>query len=142
MLNYLSPLHRATRQIAIWFEERITVHGVSPQEGHLLSYLRSYAPCRISEIVRVFGMKHSTMTSTLDRLEKEQLIERVPNPDDRRSFLVRLTRQGRTTANRVQKLVEEIEAEIDKRVSGKELSGFQGVMRAIEETTNVRLRER
>lgn len=35
------------------------------------------------------------MTSRLDRLERSGLIQRVPNPDDRRSLLIELTKKGR-----------------------------------------------
>src|SRR5436309_159881 len=65
-LRYLSPIHKATRQIGLFLEPRCAALGVSPAEGHLLSYLRSYAPCPIGEVVRVFGIRPSTMTSMLE----------------------------------------------------------------------------
>lgn len=139
-LNYLSPLHRATRQIALWFEERMPeMPGV---EGHMLSYLAPYGPCPVSELVRVFGMKHSTMTSILDRLEARGLLERTSNPSDRRSLLIGLTRKGRAEASRVNVLVEEIEREIGKRVSKRDLEAFRRVMGAVEEATAVEVRKR
>src|SRR5688500_7670998 len=115
-LTYLSPLHRAIRQIGLWFEQRLPA-DLAGSEGHLLSYLVPYGPCPVSELVRVFGVKHSTMTSILDRLEERGLVERKDNPDDKRSWLVALTRKGRTAAARVNVLVAEIEREIGKRVS-------------------------
>ncbi len=142
MLKYLSPLHKATRQISVWFEDRMEGMGLISQEGHILSYLRSYSPCPISELVRVFGIKQSTMTSMLDRLEQRALIVRELNRDDRRSFMVALTGEGRTLANRVQKFVTEIEAKIGERVGPAELRGFQSTMEAIERATEVVLRER
>ena len=39
-------------------------------------------------------MSSGGMTARLDRLEKAGLIERRPNPDDRRGTLVGLTRKG------------------------------------------------
>jgi DNA-binding MarR family transcriptional regulator len=139
-LTYLSPLHRANRQIGLWFEEHLP--DLQATEGHMLSYLVPYGPCPVSELVRVFGMKHSTMTSILDRLEKRGLVERKSNPSDRRSFLVGLTRRGQTTAAKVNELVAEIEKAIDGRVSKRELEGFNAVMRAVEEATEVEVRRR
>lgn len=138
-LTYLSPLHRATRQIGLWFEERLT--DMAGTEGHLLTYLVPYGPCPVSELVRVFGSKHSTMTSLLDRLEKRGLVERKDNPEDRRSFLIALTPKGRKAASRVNALVEEIESEIGKRVTQRDLAGFQKVMEAIGEATGVTVRK-
>ena len=137
-LNYLSPLHRATRQIELWFEEHLP--DLPGTEGHMLTYLVPYGPCPVSELVRVFGVKHSTMTSILDRLEKRGLVERNANPTDRRSFLVGLTRKGQSAAAKVNELVAEIEREIGRRVSRGELEGFQKVMKAVEEATNVQVR--
>jgi DNA-binding MarR family transcriptional regulator len=142
MLDFLSPIHKANRQISVHFEEKLESLGVSPREGHILSYLRSYAPCPISEIVRVFGLKGSTLTSMLDRLEQRGLITRQVNPDDRRSFVIKLTRSGRRFADRIQKHVEELEERIHSRVTPKDVAGFQTVMSAIDEATQVRLRER
>src|SRR5689334_12956537 len=139
-LNYLSPLHRATRQIGLWFEEHLT--ELASVEAHMLSYLLPYGPCPVSELVRVFGAKHSTMTSMLDRLEKRGLIERKSNPEDRRSLLIGLTRKGQTAAVKVNALVEEIEREIGKHVSARELEGFRAVIRAVEEATKVEVRKR
>ncbi len=141
MLLFLSPMHKATRQIGVYFERRMQGMNVSPQEGHLLSYLRSYAPCPIAELVRVFGLKQSTMTSLLDRLEHEQYIVREVNPDDRRSFIVKITRQGRALAGKIQKLVDEIERALKNRVTAGQLKGFQAVMAAVDDVTQVQLRE-
>jgi DNA-binding MarR family transcriptional regulator len=138
---YLSPLHRALRQISLWFEERLPPE-IASTEGHLLSYLVPYGPCTVSELVRVFGVRHSTMTSILDRLEQRGLIDRQDNPRDRRSFLVALTRQGRSTAARVNALVEELERAIGARVNARALAGFQNVMAAIDEATRVEVRKK
>lgn len=141
MLKFLSPIHKANRQIGVWFEQNMQGMSLSPQEGHLVSYLRSYAPCPIAELIRVFGQKQSTMTSMLDRLEDQSLVRRKVNPADRRSFLVELTRKGLKKAEEVQALVEMIEAAIDARVSRNGLEGFKATMKAIEEATEVVLRE-
>ena len=139
VLTYLSPLHRATRQIGLWFDARLS--DLAGPEGHLLSYLLAYGPCRVTELVRVFGHKHSTMTSLLDRLEDAGLLERKDNPDDKRSFLIGLTAKGRKLATRVNVLVEEIEREIGKRVTKRDLEGFQRVLDAVAEATGVTVRE-
>jgi DNA-binding MarR family transcriptional regulator len=139
-LTFLSPLHRATRQIGLWFEGRLS--DPAGTEGHLITYLAPYGPCPVSELVRVFGMKHSTMTSVLDRLEQRGLVERKDNPEDKRSFLIGLTPKGRKAAARVNVLVEEIEREIGKRVTKRDLAGFNRVMEAIAEATGVEVRKR
>jgi DNA-binding MarR family transcriptional regulator len=140
-LLFLSPLHRATRQIGLYMETCMQGMEVSPGEGHLLSYLRSYAPAQVSELARVFGQKPSTLTSMLDRLEEGHLIQRSRNPKDRRSYLVKLTRSGRRLADRIQSIVEALEAELSRNVDRRQLQGFQAVIDAVEHVTQITVRE-
>lgn len=65
--------------------------------GVLAPLRRSGAPFELTptELARLRMMTSGGMTAALDRLERKGLIERVPNPADRRGSLVRLTETGR-----------------------------------------------
>lgn len=139
-LDFLSPLHKASRQISVYLESRTREVGLSPLEGHVLTYLRSYAPTPIGELVQVFGIKQSTFTSLLDRLEKAGYVRREINPEDRRSFLIHISDEGRELAVRLNQCLEALEAEIREHVGARDMKGFQAVMAAVEEVTRVRLR--
>ena len=141
-LEFLSPLHKASRQLSVYLEPRPGEAGLTPVEGHLLTYLHSYAPAAIGELVRVFGIKQSTFTSMLDRLEQAGYVRREMNPGDRRSFLIHITDGGREMAERGALVLEALEDDIRARVTPRDVEGFHAVMRAIEEITQVRLRER
>jgi DNA-binding MarR family transcriptional regulator len=141
-LRFLSPIHKAAREVGVYFERLLGDSGLAPQEGHILSYLRSYAPCPIAEVVTVFGLRGSTATSVLDRLEERGLLARRPNPDDRRSFLIDLTAEGKRVAERVQTYVDALERAIARKITPKEEEGFRAVMAAIHEVTEVTLVER
>jgi DNA-binding MarR family transcriptional regulator len=140
-LQFLSPLHKASRQISVYLETHTRELGVSPMEGHVLTYLRSYAPTPIGELVRVFGIKQSTFTSLLDRLEKAGFLSREINREDRRSFLIHISEAGRELAERLNRCLETLEQEIRERVAARDVEGFQAVMGAVDEITRVRLRE-
>lgn len=141
-LHFLSPIHKAIRQITLHLDERMSGVPVTPQEGHLLAYLLAYAPCPVSELVRVFGLKRSTLTSMLDRLEGRGILVRSVNPADRRSFLVELSSGGRKLAREVSEMVNELERQIDRRVAPGDKRGFDAVMGAIAEVTGVEVRRR
>jgi DNA-binding MarR family transcriptional regulator len=141
-LEFLSPLHKASRQISVYLESLDDGSGPSIAEAHLLTYLRSYAPAPVGELVRVFGIKQSTFTSMLDRLEKSGLIRRELNPGDRRSFMIHITDAGREMAERSNRQLEMFEAELRKRLRPSDIEGFRAVMAAVEEITRVQLRER
>jgi len=141
-LEFLSPLHKASRQITMYLEDQTRELGVSPLEGHVLTYLRKYAPAPVGELVRVFGVKQSTFTSLLDRLERDGLVRREPNPADRRSFLIHITERGRELTGRLNRLLERLEDDIRARLRQTEAKGFHAVMAAVEDVTRVQVRER
>jgi DNA-binding MarR family transcriptional regulator len=138
----LSPLHKAVRQIDIHLEPISRSMHLSHAEAHLLTFLLSYAPCPISELGRVFGVKRSTLTSMLDRLEKRAFIVRQIRPEDRRSWLVVPTAEGRRTARKIRKTLEAFEAEVLHRAAARDLKGFHQVLALIARITEVEVRER
>ncbi len=141
-LEFLSPMHKASRQIATYLEAHTRGLRVSPLEGHVLTYLRKYAPAPVGELVRVFGIKQSTLTSMLDRLEQAGLLRREQNPGDRRSFLIHVTPAGRKLTHHLNRLLAALEKDLRARVRSGDVKGFHAVMAAVGEVTRVRLRER
>ena len=71
--------------------------GLQPGEFDVLATLRrSGAPFALTptELYEVAMISSGSMTNRIDRLEKAGLIERHPNPADRRGTLVALTAEG------------------------------------------------
>jgi DNA-binding MarR family transcriptional regulator len=64
----------------------------------LLSFARngSMAMARMGERLQVHP---TSVTSTIDRLERDGLVTRSPHPDDRRATLATLTKDGRNMLN-------------------------------------------
>ena len=141
-LQFLSPIHKASRQIEMFLEPLIARSGVSTVEGHIIAYLDAYGPCPIGELHRVFGHRRSTLTSILDRLETKGAVKRTLNRQDRRSFLVELSRVGRRLAGRIKGPVDQLEAAIRAKTSKSDIRGFMRVLAAIEEVTQVEVRVR
>jgi len=127
--------------MAIYLEGQLVDLGVSAPEAHIVSYVHAYGPCRVGELVRVFGYKKPTMTSMLDRLEQKDLIRRELNPNDRRSFVVNTNEKGAALAKEARSRVEKLDRRIRRRVSAEDLRGFLNVIEAVTETTGVNVRE-
>jgi len=71
--------------------------GLSPSAWGLLSTLVESGPLTQIELATATATDRTAMTYLLDELERRALVERVRNPDDRRSYLVHLTPQGEQT---------------------------------------------
>jgi len=72
-------------------------YGLQPGEFDVLATLRrSGAPYRLTPTVlyEAAMISSGSMTNRLDRLEKQGLVQRVPNPEDGRGTLVELSDAG------------------------------------------------
>lgn len=70
-------------------------HGLSMWGYAVLTALADGpAPTQL-ELARAIGADKTRLISHLDRLEEHGLVERAPDPTDRRAHLVSLTKQGR-----------------------------------------------
>lgn len=77
--------------------ERLEPLGLSPRAWGVLSTLTESGPLTQIELATALSIDRTAMVYLLDELEEQALVERVRNPDDRRSFLVRLTPNGERT---------------------------------------------
>ncbi|MDP3969112.1 MAG: MarR family transcriptional regulator [Nocardioides sp.] len=88
-------LDRARRQA---FAE----HRIESWEFDVLAALRRAGrPYELSpgRLIKETLVTSGTMTNRVDRLTQRGLVERLPDPRDRRGVLVRLTRQGKRTVD-------------------------------------------
>jgi DNA-binding MarR family transcriptional regulator len=79
--------------------ESLGQHRLQPGWFDLLAALRrAGSPYELNptQLMRTTMLSSGGMTKRLDRLVEAGLVERRPDPDDRRGTLVRLTAQGRT----------------------------------------------
>jgi DNA-binding MarR family transcriptional regulator len=112
--------------------------GVDQAEAHVLAYLSEKGDATVTDIHRTFGHKRSTLTSVLDRLQAKQLVERIVNEADRRSFIIRLTPNGRVIARNVHNYMRRVEREIEAQLTEAELQGVDAVVRAIGKLATAR----
>ena len=70
----------------------------------LLSRLTLYEPITTVELANLIGRDHSTVSRQISKLEELDLVERVPNPEDRRARILRPNRKGRALLAKIAKV--------------------------------------
>lgn len=88
-----SLLHRTAHDLATALDRRFAPLGVTAQQAALLLHA-SRQQNSPSQLMSLLGTDTAGMTKLADRLEVKHLIERHPNPQDRRSVLIALTPDG------------------------------------------------
>jgi DNA-binding MarR family transcriptional regulator len=131
-LRLIPHLHKATHQVGLYIHRELSEIAVSQAEAHVLSFLSARGPCSIADVHQSFGHRRSTLTSILNRLEDRGLIAREIHPDDRRSYLLRLTREGRPLATRARRTLERLEAAALSCVGEQQVAAFIAVIEAIQ----------
>ena len=100
-------------------------HGIESWEFDVLAALRrAGAPYELSpgRLIKETLVTSGTMTNRVDRLATRGLVERLPDPHDRRGVLVRLTDEGRTKVDGALASLLEREHEL---LAGLDLSSQQ-----------------
>ena len=124
-------IHQVARQIDLRYADFGRDRNVSAIECHVLDLLHRNDETTSRAISTALGIKPSTMTSMLDRLEDRGLIKRVAAPDDRRTIRVRLTRRGQILAEQLHAEVRRFERKIQSMISRYELRSLWKLVHAV-----------
>ena len=93
-----SRISRLARHLDLARREAFTTHGIEAWEFDVLSALRrSGPPYQLSpgRLLHETLVTSGTMTNRVDRMAARGLVERLPDPTDRRGVRVRLKAKGR-----------------------------------------------
>ncbi|NTE59215.1 MarR family transcriptional regulator [Agrobacterium fabrum] len=96
-MGLLGRLHRLSTYLGREVEAVLLKHGLSSSAFDVLATLRrAGSPYQLSpgDLLAMTMVSSGTMTNRIDQLEKAGLVERIHNPQDRRSVLISLTERG------------------------------------------------
>ena len=85
---------------------------------------------RVLDIAERIGVTIGAASKLVDRLERDGLAERRPNPEDRRSSLIRLTGDGATAYRRAAEVRSSILAEVVEPSAAASAVAALGVLQA------------
>jgi DNA-binding MarR family transcriptional regulator len=109
-------------------------HGLKETDFGVLSPLRRAGePFELTptELARHRMITSGGMTAALDRLEDKGMIVRVPNPNDRRGSLVRLTDRGREVIDASMELHAEVEQQLVAALNEQDAADLQRILRKL-----------
>lgn len=101
-------------------------------------------------IAERLGLDKTILTYLLDGLEKDKLVKRTPDPQDRRIRHISITPKGQKTLGKFTAAVEQVEKQVLSRLNTEEAAWFQRALskaagldadspRSAEETDNVEI---
>jgi DNA-binding MarR family transcriptional regulator len=76
--------------------------NITPSHSRALGVLMHHGVMRLSELSDHLRIAPRSTTEVVDGLQEQGLVERQPDPNDRRATLVALTDKGRSTGTTIQ----------------------------------------
>lgn len=101
----IGKAHQRVYQIS---KAELQQHGVTPVQYALLRLLWEKDGQHGAELGERLRLDSATITGLLDRLTHSELVERRPDPRDRRMNRIYITEKGRTLEKKLKKEMEDI----------------------------------
>ena len=123
---------RATWQaISKMYNEEASRYGATMATGLTLLSIDTEEGVPSTSLGPRMGMESTSLSRTLKTMENQGLIRREPNPQDGRSVLIRLTKEGLEKRSLSREVVMHFNQVIEESVSPKELESFYKVIELI-----------
>ena len=104
LLKTLAEFRYELRRFLLFSESAALEAGLQPQQHQLLLQVAGAAEntaVTISYAAERLGLKHNSTVELVDRSEREGLLERTADVDDKRRAILRVTRKGRLVLGRL-----------------------------------------
>lgn len=120
-INFL--LGAAQNKVFKYFSKRLSEYGITPSQYGVLNCLWQYGNLSPSQIREILILEASSISGILDRMQKNDLIERHIDPNNRRGIIVSSTEKSNIIRNDVENVVRDM--------NNKFLSSFSSEEQAI-----------
>jgi len=102
------------------FTEALEPVGIDPREFLLMRFIAASEGQSQQVLAERVGVPASRMVALVDRLEEAGLVERRPNPEDRRIRELHLTRKGKGSLERAKKIAIDYETQLCAGINREE----------------------
>jgi DNA-binding MarR family transcriptional regulator len=125
------------RMVSGLFQRVLDANGLSAAGWHVLTLLGRTDGLPLRDVAERCYVSAATVTGVVDTLERDGLVERERDADDRRVIRVRLTKEGRRRLDKARRSVTTALAPVFEDMSARE----ETVVRAFLLRTIARLNE-
>jgi len=125
-------LSRATRHVSKVYREKLRPFDLTQPQFFLLLALFEQDGISITALSEKVALEKSTLTGLLDRMERDGLVERSNEPNDRRALRIKLSDRAKGLQPHLTAIYEETNSLFLSRLTEDERYGFERAIAAIE----------
>ena len=112
-------------------DQYLLPEDITSTQGKVLFQIYHLRFNRPSHIGKSLNVDNSAITRMLDRLEKKELIRRLPDPEDRRSIVITLTDTGVDVVERALPLAAQAIDELTQALTAEEIEQLRHCLQKI-----------
>lgn len=127
----VAKIHQVSGRVFAKILRKYGVDEINPAQGRILFVLWKQDEISIVELAKKTQLSKSTLTSMLDRLEKNGYIVRVPSKRDRRIILIKRTDKDKHLENKYIQVSNEMTKLFYRGFTSKEIDDFENHLRRI-----------
>ena len=128
-INFL--LSTAQHNVFQYLSIKLSSLGITPSQYSVLSCLWGRSHATPKQLAEILGIETSTVSGLLDRLQKNGLIDRIVNSEDRREVQVIATQKGRDLEKPVTVIIDDMNKEVLKTFTQDEIDKLKSMLRII-----------
>jgi DNA-binding MarR family transcriptional regulator len=113
------------------FNQALKVHHLSFDAYQLLITVNANPAIQQKQLAILLAKETPYITRLIDKLAKQQLVERLNDTSDRRAFLISLTDEGRAIMSKIEDLEEEINGQFFHNIASYEKEMFLAIIEKI-----------
>jgi DNA-binding MarR family transcriptional regulator len=130
---------RLRNEFRIRLFERYARDGMTPTSGAILLCIEANPPLTQKSLSELFRMDPSDAVRILDELEQLNLVQRVPDPSDRRRKLLVLTDAGREQTVRCRQIMNAAEDDLLTAIDDRERDTLRTLLRKVISSVDTRI---
>lgn len=114
-------------------DRQMAAQGASLARTKMLHFIANNAPVRAADVADWFDLAPRTVTQAIDTMERDSLVVRVPDPDDRRAKRLDITDHGRQVLRQTEPLRRTLIAQAFGLLSDEEVRQFARILDKMEQ---------
>lgn len=138
-LKLIGHVHRAFQRVA---DQLLRDQGFALGQLPVLMALKDGRPRSQAELARLANVEQPSMAQLLNRMERDGLVERLPDPEDGRSRLISLTAACRERMPKAKGVMQLLGGEALEGFSAEEEQGLAGLLARLADNVDAMVERR
>jgi DNA-binding MarR family transcriptional regulator len=113
------------------FKEPLDTYGMTPRQFSLLAFLWQKDGLSQADLSAQSQIDRSTIGGLIDRLEKDGLVARLPDPDDRRAYRICLTARGKSLEKELCEIARSVQEKFIAAITHEERDTLRQLLKKL-----------